>query len=286
MKIRQSRFGGAGVAVGLCAALALLFGATLPAVAGEVLDRVMERKKLVVSTDAEYPPQSIQKPDGTFEGFDIDVAREIAARLGVDVEFITPAWEVITAGNWGGRWDLSVGSMTPTKARAEVLSFPAIYYYTPASFFVHEASEIDSIEELDGKTIGVCGGCTYENYLKKNLVIEAEGAPPFEFQVEPGEIRTYPTDVNVMDDLRLGDGVRLDAGLSALPTIQAAIDNGYPLKVVGEPVYYEPLAVAVDKGDPEFEAKIAQIVNDMRADGTLVGFSQKWYGADLVTVKK
>ena len=245
-----------------------------PAVAGEVLDRVMSDKKLVVATDAEYPPQSVQNPDGSFEGFDIDVATEIATRLGVDVEFVTPAWEIITAGNWGGRWDLSVGSMTPTSERSKVLSFPAIYYYTPASFFVHKDSAIAAIDDLNGKTIGACGGCTYESYMKKELVIEADGAPAFDFLVTPGEIRTYPSDINVMDDLRLGDGTRLDAGISALPTVQAAIDSGYPIKIVGDPVYYEPLAVAVDKGDPAFEEKIATIVADMRADGTLLGFSE------------
>lgn len=266
------------------AALLALSFLTAQASAGEVLDRIMTNEKLVVSSDPEYPPQSMQRPDGTFEGFDIDVATEIAKRLGVEVEFVTPAWEIITAGNWGGRWDLSVGSMTPTKQRAEVLEFPAIYYYTPAVFFVHKDSEVQSVSELNGKTIGTCGACTYENYLNHNLVIDAEGAPPFEYQVTPGEIRTYPTDVNVMDDLRLGDGVRLDAGISALPTVAAAVESGYPLRMVGDPVFFEPLAVAIDKGDPEFAAKLEEIVQGMHDDGTLSKLSDKWYGVDLSTV--
>ncbi len=249
--------------------------------AGEVLDRVKSSGVLRVATDPAYPPQSSQKPDGTFEGFDIDVATELAKRLGVKVEFVTPAWEIITAGRWGGRWDVSVGSMTPTKERAEVLDFPAIYYYTPASFVVHEDAEYTEVEELDGKVIGTCGACTYEFYLKHDLTIDAEGVPPFEYKVTPGEIRTYETDTNVFDDLRLGDGVRLDAGISALPTIKGAIDAGYPLKVLGDPVFYEPLAVAIDKGDPEFAAEIRRIVEEMRADGTLREFSLKWYGVDL-----
>ena len=266
--------------------LAALTGlvAVSPAWAGEVLDRVMENDKLVVATDPEYPPQSMQKPDGTFEGFDIDVATEIAERLGVEVEFVTPAWEIITAGNWGGRWDLSVGSMTPTKQRAEVLNFPAIYYYTPAVFFVHKDSQINSLSDLNEKTIGTCGACTYENYLNHDLKLDAEGVPPFEYDVTPGEIRPYPTDVNAMDDLRLGDGVRLDAGISALPTVAAAIENGYPLRIVGDPVFFEPLAVAIDKGDPEFAAKLKEIVQSMHDDGTLSKLSKKWYGVDLSAV--
>ena len=252
-----------------------------PAWAGEVLDRITSAKTLVVSTDAEYPPQSIQKPDGSYAGFDIDVATELAKRLGAEVKFVTPAWEIITSGKWGGRWDVSVGSMTPTQQRAKVLDFPAVYYYTPATFFVHEDSKAQSLADLNGKRIGACGACTYEDYLNRKLVIDAEGAPPFEYAVEPGEIRTYETDTHAMDDLRLGDGVRLDAGLSALPTVTEAIKNGYPLRVVGDPVFYEPLSVAIDKGDPELAAKIAAAVEDMRKDGTLGKLSEKWYGVDL-----
>ena len=78
---------------------------------------------------------------------------------------------------------------------------------------------------------------------------------------------------------------KIDAVLSAQPTIQEAIKSGLPMKLVGGPVFYEPLAVAVDKGDPEFSAKVAEIVAAMRADGTLSKLSEKWYGVDYSTVK-
>ena len=238
-----------------------------------------------MSSDPAYPPQSFLNAQNEFEGFDIDVGREIAKRLGAELKVVTPAWEVITAGNWGARWDISVGSMTPTSERARVLDFPAIYYYTPASFAVHNDSKAQKIEDLNGKVIGVCGGCTYESYLKKDLKIDAEGAPPFDYKVEPKEIRTYETDTNALDDLRIGDGKRLDAVMSALPTISEAIKNGYPLRVVGDPAFYEPLAVATDKNDPEFSAKIGEIVKAMHEDGTLTKLSQKWYGVDLSRAK-
>ena len=253
--------------------------------AGEVLDRVMSTKTLTLSSDAEYPPQSFLNKNNEMDGFDVDVAKEIAKRMGAKLKVVTPAWEIITAGKWGGRWDLSVGSMTPTSERSKVLDFPAVYYYTPAAFAVHKDSSAGSVSALNGKKIGVCGGCTYEMYLNKNLAIDAAGAPKFTYQVTPGEIRSYETDVNVFDDLRIGDGKRLDAALSAMPTIQEAIKNGYPMKVVGKPVFYEPLAVAVDKGDPEFSAKIKDIVGAMRSDGTLTKLSMKWYGVDYSTVK-
>ncbi len=253
--------------------------------AGETLDRVMSSKTLTMSSDPEYPPQSFLNDANEMDGFDVDVGKEIAKRMGVELKIVTPSWDIITGGNWGGRWDMSVGSMTPTKKRAEVLNFPAVYYYTPAAFAVHKDSQIDSLDGLNGKTIGSCGGCTYDAYLQKDLEIDAEGAPPFSYDVTAGEIKTYETDTNAFDDLRLGDGTRLDAAFSALPTIQEAIKNGYPLKIIGKPAFYEPLSVATDKGDAAFDAKIAEIVAEMKADGTMKKLSEKWYGVDLTTLQ-
>jgi polar amino acid transport system substrate-binding protein len=266
--------------IGLAAVIALATSA-VGAQAGEVLDRIMSTQVLTMSSDPAYPPQSFLNDQNEMDGFDVAVGREIAKRMGAELEVVTPAWEIITAGNWGGRWDLSVGSMTPTTERAQVLSFPAVYYFTPASFAVHADSTVGDVAELNGKKIGVCGGCTYEAYLNKKLVIDAEGAPPFTYDVTAGEVRTYETDTNAFDDLRLGDGVRLDAVFSARPTIEEAIKNGYPLKVVGKAAFYEPLAVAIDKGDEAFADKIKEVVAAMHADGTLAALSMKWYGVDL-----
>ena len=268
---------------GVAAVAALCLAGT--AFAGETLDRVMKTKTLTLSSDTEYPPQSFLNDEGKMDGFDVEVAREIAKRMGAELKIVTPAWEIITAGHWNGRWDISVGSMTPTKERARVLDFPAVYYYTPAAFAVHRDSAAKSVGDLNGKKIGVCGGCTYESYLKKDLTLDAGGVPPFDYKVTPGNIRAYETDTNAFDDLRIGDGKRLDAVLSALPTISEAIKNGYPMRVVGKPVYYEPLSVALDKGDAEFAAKIKSIVGAMHADGTLTKLSNKWYGVDLTSVK-
>src|SRR5688500_14825234 len=104
--------------------------------AGETTDllaEICESGTLTVSTDPAYPPQSsLNEQTGEYEGFDIDVATEIAARLGVEVAWETPAWDVITAGSWNGRWDTTVGSMTPTNDRQQVLYFTEPYSYVPA----------------------------------------------------------------------------------------------------------------------------------------------------------
>src|SRR3712207_8888414 len=75
------------------------------------------------------PPRSTLFPYTT-------LFRSIAKRMGVEAERITPSWDVITAGSWNGRWDLSVGSTTPE--RQMVLHFTPAYYYVPAAAAVHE----------------------------------------------------------------------------------------------------------------------------------------------------
>ena len=252
---------------------------------GNLLQEVKDRGVLRVSTDPAYPPQSFQTQSGEFKGFDIDVAEEIAKRMGVKVEWQTPSWDVITAGNWNGRWDLSVGSMTVTPARKEVLYFTPAYYYTPASAAVHqENNTITNLEtDLDGKRIGVCGACTYEQYLDKTLTIPGE---EIEFVVDNPQIQTYDTDTSAIQDLELGDGVRLDAVMSALPTLQGAVEAGKPIKIVGDPLYYEPLAAAIDKQAPSDPKplldEVSKIIEEMHQDGTLSELSKKWYdGTDL-----
>ena len=254
--------------------------------ASGLLADILQRGELKVSTDPAYPPQSSLNENGEMEGFDIDVATEIATRLGVDVAWETPAWDSIIAGNWQGRWDMSVGSMTVTPEREEVLHFSPAYYYTPAAVAVHsDNTSITDLEtDLDGKTIGVCGGCTYEFFLDGSLNIPGED---IEFFVDDAEIKGYDTDSSAIQDLSLGDGIRLDAAISALPTLQTAIDKDRPIKLVGDPVFYEPLAVAIDKestSDPmPLVERVTEIVEEMHADGTLRELSMKWYGIDLTT---
>jgi polar amino acid transport system substrate-binding protein len=253
---------------------------------GDLLAQVCEKGTVTVSTDPAYPPQSsLNEQTGEYEGFDIDVATEIADRLGVDTAWETPSWDIITSGNWNGRWDMSVGSMTPTNDRQKVLHFTEPYYYTPAVVAVHEQNTTvtDPATDLDGKKIGVCSACTYEQFLDKSLDIKGFS---FDFVIDDAKVSGYDTDTTALQDLNLGDGVRLDAVITSLTTAQGFADSDKPVKIVGEPVFYEPLSVAVDKSatpDPEsFAEAVDAIVGEMHEDGTLSKLSKKWYdGADL-----
>ena len=252
----------------------------------DLLAEICDRGVLKVSTDPAYPPQSKYIPkEDKYEGFDIDVATEIATRLGVDIAWETPSWDVITAGSWNGRWDISVGSMTPTDDRQEVLHFTEPYYFTPAVALVHEDNTTitDVTTDLDGKTIGVCGGCTYEQYLDGSLSMSGF---TFDFVVDDATIKGYDTDTTALQDLALGDGDRLDAAMTSATVAQGYVDEGNPVKVVGDPLFYEPLSVAIDKNsdlDPTGLLEAAdQIVAEMHEDGTLTSFSEQWFdGLDL-----
>lgn len=249
---------------------------------GDQLAEVCEAGVITVSTDPAYPPQSsLDEQSGEYEGFDIDVATEIADRLGVEVEWETPAWDVLTAGSWNGRWEMSVGSMTPTNERQQVLYFTQPYNYTPAVVVVpaDDSSVNDLTTDLDGKTIGVCSACTYERFLTKDLDIEGF---TFDFVVDDAEVNGYDTDTTALQDLVSG---RLDAVITSVTTAQGYIDAGNPVKIVGDPVFYEPLSVAFDRSaDPSAErlsGAVDAIVGQMHEDGTLTELSEKWYGMDL-----
>lgn len=277
--------------------------ATQPAAqaGGDYLSGIMARGTLVVSTDPAYPPQSELVKGGAraastkcasdqhtaseLKGFDISVAVEIAKRMGVEVCFTTPDWTLITGGNWSDRWDISVGSMTITPERMSKLLFSQPYYTTPAAFFVHKDNKtFTKPADLSGKKIGACSGCTYDSYLLKKLTIPGE---TISYVVDNPVFTGYDTDLNALQDLALGDGTRLDAVLTAQPTGQGAIDNGLPLKQLGDPIFFEYLAVAIDKAhskDPvPLAKKVSEIVQQMHSDGTLLKLSQEFYKTDLTT---
>lgn len=252
---------------------------------GDLLEEVQRRGVLRVATDPNYPPQSFLGLDGAWEGFDVEVAREVARRLNTRAEFVEVSFATVTAGNWAGRWDAHVGSMTVTPARSAMLRFSSPYYYTPAAFVVHAQSPLTAIADLAGRRVGVAAATTYADYLSNTLTL-TDGA-----LVVPApavESLIYQTDTLALQDLEVAPGERLDAVLTALPTVQSAIDRGEPLRLLGPPVYYESLAIAFDRRSLRDSEQLAVAVSTalaaMHADGTLTRLSLRFYGVDL-TVK-
>jgi len=251
----------------------------LPARAGATLERVMHARVLNDVLINTYPPFSFINADNQLAGFDVDVARAFAARLGVSLKLATPGWETIVSGRWQGRWDICICSMSPTDERAKVLSFPVRYYSSPAVLTVHKDEQhIKSIADISGKRVGVGTGSSYENYLNKALVIE--GTPPLTYPFH--DVIAIPGDETInFRNLALGPGVRLDAIVSDLATAQANMAATHALRIVGSALYAEPNVVATEKGDPEWDATVVRTFAALQADGTLAKISRKWFGQDI-----
>jgi polar amino acid transport system substrate-binding protein len=220
---------------------------------GDLLEQIQEAGVLRIATDANYEPQSFRDPDGNWVGFDIDVGTAIAEGLGVEAEFQHQDWEIITAGSWNGRWDLSVGSMTITTDRKELFGFATPYYFTPAYMAASERSGVTSVDDL-------------------------------EFTVpDDVEAITRPTDANCIEDIEAGR-TEFDLLITSGTVIDAAIADEQPIVKIGEPIYTENLSVALDLAGPEQAAllyEIDQIIQGLHEDGTLTELSMEWFDADL-----
>jgi polar amino acid transport system substrate-binding protein len=266
---------------------------------GPLLDVIEDRGYMLVSTDANYEPQSFLNPEaerdadticeddhltyGEMVGFDVDVAKEVADRLGVEVCFVTPDWDVITAGNWGDRWDISIGSMTVTTQRQQVLDFATPYYYTPAQFAASVDSGITSVDQLDGQPICVATATTYESWMNGvDIGLPAESIymdPPAGF-----EMTTLPTDQECAQAIAAGRP-EFSIYLTSGTVVDSNIANGLPVVKVGTAAFSENLAPAIDKSSTadgaSFLAAVSDAVSAMRADGTLSELSMKWFDIDL-----
>lgn len=258
-----------------------LFAVSAPSAlaAGPVLDRIEAAGIIKIASDPAWPPYSWIDDSGAWQGFDAAVAQEVGKRLGAKVEFVTPNWDVLTAGNWGGAWDLSVGSMSPTADRAKVLQFPAIYYYSPTVLAVQrDNTTIQSPPDATGKRIGALKGSIFEKYVRQEPMGMADELPPA-YKINDAVIVPFETSEAASNALAAGGSI--DAMVDDLMYFLFLIKEGTPIKVVGQPLYYGPAAMAIEPGDPEFEAALAGIVADMHADGTLSSLSTTWFGVDL-----
>jgi polar amino acid transport system substrate-binding protein len=266
----QSRISKSVVAViALLTIASLMLSACGGTGAKDLLSTIKARGVMRVSSDPNYKPQSFLNDKGEMDGFDIDVAKEVAKRLGVKVEFVTPDWDTIVAANWGGRWDVSIGSMTITPERQKTLDFTDPYYYTSGQIFIKKGgTQIAGPDDLAGKTVGVGDGTTYYEWLKANTTADVKG---------------YKTDLDAVPDLLNGN---IEFWMTAGPTGQQAILEGKPIEFSGKPLYYEDLAMAIKKGETDLVALLNYTVRTMHENGALTAMSKKWYNGIDLSVKE
>lgn len=271
----------------------------IPTVENDKLAEILARGTLVIATDADYAPQSkllsgvspasgtkcspVQYTANQMTGFDVDVAREIARRLGVEPCFVSPPWSQLVAGGWGDNWDVHVGSVAITNARLESLYFSQPYYATPTVILVHKDNTTFKIpEDLSGKRIGVCVGCTFESYLKGLLELPSE---EIEYRIQNAQVVGYENEEPAIADLSKGDGVELDAVITIFPKARQSIEFGEPVKIMGEPLWHAYASVTFDRSGSRNQARlvdeISRIIHELHADGSLRQWSLEYLGVDL-----
>ncbi len=271
--------------------------------ASDLLGPIQERGYILVSTDPNYEPQSFLNTEGArpsdtkcpsdalttaeMQGFDVDVAIAIGDGLGVETCFATPAWEVITAGNWADKWDVSVGSMTVTVARQEVVDFSVPYYYTPAVVAVAADSGITSLDGLSGQSVCAGTSTTYEFWLNNDKA--GLGLPDSSiYATVPDGVTVVPLETDQECAQAISSG-RKDfvAYVTSETVVDANLAAGMPIVKLDGAVYSEDLAAAFDKSSTldttSLRAKVDEIISGMHGDGSLSDLSNKWFGMDITT---
>jgi polar amino acid transport system substrate-binding protein len=248
--------------------------------ADDVMQRAQARGALVVAT-APVPgqmPQAARDSEGQYRGFDVDVSNEIGRRLGLPVRFVSPGWNAVLAGDWKGQWDVAVASITPTEAREQKLIFAGIYRFDAATLVVRkDNTAIERPADASGKRIGVRKGTTFEDYLRRTLVMY-NNPNAITYLISDPQIRTYADRDQVVNALLTG---QVDAIVTSLALVENDVAAGKPLRTVQGFLFFEPVAVAVDRSDPRFAQQVSDILRAMRTDGTLGTMSEKWFGIDV-----
>ena len=252
-----------------------------------LLAKIIKDGKIRISTDPNYAPFSFyDTATGKYTGFDTATAEEVVTRLNkelvsnIALEWVTPGWDLITAGSWGGRWDISIGSMSITKGREKVVDFADPYYFDYGSIAVGTDSTITSVKELDGKNICVGASTTYEQWLQGTLEIpDPNMAPP----PAGANITSLPTDNECLQAQAAGR--KFDAIVANENSLANGVEEGIPIKILEvEPPFVVQVAFALDKSGPptaDLLKVLNKIVADMHADGTLSKFSMEHLGKDV-----
>ena len=227
---------------------------------------LLEDGQLTYASSGLYKPFSFTE-GSDLTGFDVEIGEAIAEKMGLEPNPITTPWETITQSLLGNKFDAIIGSMAITAERAERVNFSDPYYYSGGMIFVPAGSdEITSVEDLEGKKIGVVAQSTYDTAAQKYTE----------------DIKYYNSDVVALKDLTV-EG-RLDAVITADVVGFEAIASGLEIKEVGEPLWIEQAAVAVRKEDEKLLEDINAAIQEMVEDGTYEEISNKWFERNLLDV--
>jgi polar amino acid transport system substrate-binding protein len=225
----------------------------------------MAQDKIVVGAYPANPPWEYKTEAGDFEGFEVEVAAEVAKRLGLDVEFQDMGFQALFAATASGRIDFAVSSISITNERLESQSFTQAYYDSDGTIVGREDSTVTSLEELNGKVIGVVAGTTGEAWANENR--EALGI---------AEVKSYNAQQDLLLEVQNG---RIEGGAGEIAGFQYAMTQMPGLKILVRIPTGERFAMMARKDHPLLEQANAAI-SAMKEDGTMATIHRKWFGVD------
>ena len=249
--------------------LAVLFslGAAVPAGAADLLATVKQRGTLRIAMEGTYPPFNFKdQKSGQLSGYDVDVARLIAAKMGLKAEFVATEWSAILAGLGAGKYDVIVSQVGITPKRQQAFDFSTPYTYSSPQLIVRkdEKATYASLDSLKGKKLGVGQGSIFEQQAKAVTGIS---------------VKSYPAAPENLQDLASG---RIDAALNDSLMVAYLLKNSaLPIKAGPRVGKVEQMGIPFAKGNPQFKAALDKTLADIAADGSLKAASVKWFGIDV-----
>jgi len=229
-----------------------------------ILKAIKSRGKIIVGTDATYPPMESIDEKGNFVGLDIDIAREIASDLGVEAEFRNIAWDILITFDplFKGEVDMLISSITITPERAEKVAFSDPYFNAGQVIVTtfDKIDEIKGVRNLAGKKLGVQKETTshYEalKYTQPEMVIAYENYDLAKEALLKKEIDA------IIIDYPAGIGM-----VSAEPRF----------RIVGEPFTQEFYGIAVRKEATGLLEEINKTIRRLKKEGILESLTEKWF---------
>lgn len=225
--------------------------------------------KIVVGLDDNFPPMGFRDAKGNLVGFDIDLAREAAKRLGAEVEFKPIDWNAKEAELGGKRVDVLWNGLTITEPRKEKIAFTAPYLENRQIVIVAANSPLKTKADLAGKVIGVQEGSSAVEAIDKDAAGKTLK-----------ELKKFGDNVTALMDLSTG---RLDALV-----VDEVVGRYYTAKKPGEYAILdehfgtEEYGVGVRKDDAELLGKLQQAMDAMKQDGAAARISTEWFGKNIV----
>lgn len=215
---------------------------------------------LVMGTSADFPPFESFTTEGEFEGFDIDLAHKIAEELGYELEIKDMKFDGLVGSLQADRVDMVMAGMSATDERKENVDFSTEYHHSGEMFVTANDSEVKSLEDLEGKVVGVQLG-----------TIQYEGAE--ELQDEYGfEIKSMDQATTLIQELKTG---RIDVGYMDKTVAEGYIEE-QDLAGFDDPTTSSPgMAVAFPKGS-ELKEEVSAVIDQFLEDGTIAELEEKW----------